>query len=946
MTTGSTNKDGQFRMQVQVTKPARVPRMTLTVESNGYVSSRKTVRPRAGTNLALSFRIKPTRRLGSVKGRVTNAATGLGIPNASIAILIDGYSQPRLSATSGVDGKYVIERVGFSGSLTLRASLPEQPCVSPITRIIDAYEAGATQDIGFRLSVQPDQNNWNCSPIDRSEVSRGAQSRSEPATSPGLRRVSTPRAAQAASGKYAKPAVLEVLRRKPTPANPARPLLLDDPSIQWLPSSIDAIDISDSLNAWNSGHINDILKIGPTEALVAAHTSGVWSVAWSSLSASALPLSTTWGSIGMSSLAQGPDGANHVYAGTNDWSGLLWETDTSTSTPLLNWVAHNVSNTTSCGNINHILVIPVVRRIVLACATGVWWSAIPGSPAAQGIYNWQQAQIVAQGQMQALAGGFARLAQGPGWGAGSEGSVAASAWGGAAPEQVVFTGGWSNGQLVFTRGLALPPPGSLSVTLGRSTLASCPLDPSNMYLIGADANDNDLAGVWKSGDGGQTFTFVNLPAGAGGGGGYNQALAVSPSDCNTFAVGWQNAAFVSFDGGNSYPMELNDAASGCGDGPLPGCQLHADFHALLFDPGEPTTLWMGTDGGLSSVGGVGAGGTLTFASYYNQHLWDLQFYHVSPSFQTTNLVAGPLQDNCVLYSVVPDWWTRVPGCGGDGAYTEFAGVGPAASGADTLVWTWPAGTGAPAIFEQSVWDGSEFGSASTIPVAGGDQNCGDGNGNVYGPNWNIRRPSYTNGAGQFMYVVMGDTTNVCGLFGNTDGSGLHWENLASIGAGENVNAVSSFNGNVVFVGTDHGNICQLTAPYDGSGTCVNFNIDYPGGGNPPAINGIAEIFSSIAFAAAGNYILQFTGQNWQPAGSLPSSLNFVGVDGPGLTSIFAANASQVFVTHDLGTTWQSASDGLPAVANSKELHYVVQPDGNAYMYLATYGWSVFRAQLH
>jgi hypothetical protein len=53
----------------------------------------------------------------------------------------------------------------------------------------------------------------------------------------------------------------------------------------------------------------------------------------------------------------------------------------------------------------------------------------------------------------------------------------------------------------------------------------------------------------------------------------------------------------------------------------------------------------------------------------------------------------------------------------------------------------------------------------------------------------------------------------------------------------------------------------------------------------------------------------------------------------------------VFVTHDLGSNWFLASDGLPAVAQGETLRYVRQSDGSRFMYLATYGWSMFRARL-
>src|SRR5262249_53704692 len=99
-------------------------------------------------------------------------------------------------------------------------------------------------------------------------------------------------------------------------ADPAHDPPLADSGIQWNIATSDAILVDEANNVWNSGHISDILKRGPNEALVASDTGGVWSVAWSSNTAGALPLSTNWNSIIITSLAQGPDGTDHVYAGT------------------------------------------------------------------------------------------------------------------------------------------------------------------------------------------------------------------------------------------------------------------------------------------------------------------------------------------------------------------------------------------------------------------------------------------------------------------------------------------------------------------------------------------------------------------------------------------------------------------------------------------------------
>jgi len=193
-----------------------------------------------------------------------------------------------------------------------------------------------------------------------------------------------------------------------------------------------------------------------------------------------------------------------------------------------------------------------------------------------------------------------------------------------------------------------------------------------------------------------------------------------------------------------------------------------------------------------------------------------------------------------------------------------------------------------------------------------------------------------------MYIVMGVTPNVYGLFADLTGGDAHWESLGKIGSAETVTAISSSDGNTVFVGTDKGNICQLTAPY--TSPCVNFVVQPQVG----SINGLFEVSASSAFAAtASGYVLKLAGQTWKAVGGgLPYDHPFISVDGdPNLDSVFAANTNQVFVTHDQGSTWLSASHGLPTVAQSTELHYVHEPNGIEFMYLASYGWSMFSADL-
>ena len=916
---GSTDTKGRYAFEIPLNGSGTNPEtVMISAQANTYlIPAVQKVRLCPGNTYPVNFQLKPepTNHIGTVHGKVIDPKTGKGIPNAIIAILI-GHRLPVANGDTDDNGNYSIPGVGFGNGLTLTVNTIAPPCVTPAAHNFSVHQAMVTEN--FKLPTMT-TGRLRCTGITGPEVGPETDSRVRP-------RLNTP--------------------------------LANDPTINWGISTADAILQDDSIDAWNSGHINDILKIGPSQALVASETSGVWSVAWSSNSAAAIPVSSAWGAINMTSLAQGPDGTAHVYAGTDNGDptstgGVLWETDTSSMAPLIDWLQDNPAP--PCNAIKHILVISEFRRVVVACDNGLWWSPIPPAPSAHGTYQWEKAMAAPGLKAGILDRQFARLAKGPGWGSvgapPTEGTIAVSAWGGTAPGDLIFYGGWKSGHLVLNSASVATGPGNLFLTVGRTSVAACALDAHTMYAVAADtSNSPDLVKVWESSGGGQNWAMVNLPPNGappnatGHQGDYNQAIAVSPADCNTFAIGWEYSSFASFDGGNTYPMPLNGAASGSGGH---CCHLHDDYHALLFDPFDPQTLWFGSDGGLASASGVVNAGSPTFASYYNEHIADLQFYHASPSFHTSNLVAGPLQDNATVWSVLPNWWARVPGSSGDGAYTEFTGVGPpSATGGppgstDSLAW---AQHGSP--WQQSNWDGSAFTSSpSVIPVA--DQNNPrDPIGIPESVNLNVRSPSYTNTAGELMYVVAGSGQTVYGLFANSDASDMHWENLGSIGGGQNVTAVSSFNGNAVFVGTDQGNIYQLTLPY--TGPALQFAIDEPAGGTRQ-INGLLEFFPTIAYAATGSgsgpgYVLNFLGQSWEVAGGgLPTTLPYVGVDASGLALIFAATSTQVFDSRDGGTTWDTASDGLPSVPHINEIHYVAQPDSRQYLYLSSYGWSMLRA---
>jgi hypothetical protein len=642
----------------------------------------------------------------------------------------------------------------------------------------------------------------------------------------------------------------------------------------------------------------------------------------------ALPLSDTWSAVNVTSLAAGPDGARHVYAGTRPngsiAGGVLWETDTSTGAPTLNW--RTVEPPPPCGEIDSVLVIPEKRRIVLACDSGIKWAAIPPAPSATRPYTW------IDGTPANLQQGthFSALAKGPGWSDGGEGTIVAAKWGGFAPGTAIYHGGWSGGRLRLGFGTVDQGPGNLFLSMGRTSLASCAADRQLMFAVAEDGANN-MAGVWRSNDAGVNWQQVPMPPDPGQQGSYNNVIAVSP-DCRIVALGWQAGTFVSYDGAQSWTL-----LSG-------GRHLHGDVHGLAFDPADASTLFIGSDGGVASASGLGPDRTATFVSTWNRQLLDLQLYHDAASALADGFVAEGLQDNGVVFTTLPGPWHHLTDCGCDGRWTRFIRPPGMADGASILL---DQEFGAPEWPFSSIRASGSSITGNTTPIPVAPPNPSPLTDVVTAP---VRSPAFTNAAGQAMYAVGGSATDVYGLFADDNGDNLHWERLGGIGGGQRISAVSpTFNGQAIFVGSDAGNIFRFDAPYGQSPLQLGMSIP-AGASGPRQVSGLAAFFSGVAFATVNiggrGYFMSVKDDVWSSVGSaLPHARPFKTIAAPDLRSIFVATDTAVYDTHDTGTTWNDASDGLPSVITANDLQVATEPGGGTFLYLASFGRSLWRAQL-
>ena len=940
--TGTTDSNGNYAFAIPLVRAGQCESVTVLATGNTYAQAKRVIKICDSATMTVNFLLTPlpASQIGTVSGQLVGSLYGkFGIANATVSISKLSLPVAGLTTTTDANGFYSIPGVGFASGLTMHVTTEATPCIAPITKT-------------FSLSASQLTLNFSVKAL------RGGV-----LECPGSFWTPEPPLQPAASA----PAAQKRLRSHPQALLDSgivpQPNLSTDPAINWQVASVDGILMNPGANSWNSGHVNGIVIVSPNEVVVGANMSGVWNVAWSGSSAAATPVSFYWPSLSVEALSQGVDGSQDLYAGTIGHfgvvqGGFLFETDTSSIAPLVNWLPDTKPN---CNDIWWVLPIVAGRRIVLACDNGVWWSPIPPPPAAHGTYTWKQAIAGPGVPASVINGGFMSLAEGPVLAGTQQVNIVAAAGGAGVspksgkPTHLFLVGSWTSTDLVLSNAtIASFYPTTTGGGPGRTSIAVCALDPNQMYAVtnnAGGATDGNIGAVWMSQNGGQEWTTVNLPpADAGNQGDYNQSIAVNPSDCTNFAIAWRSHVYISYDSGTSYTA----LDSTCGGDETCLGNLHGDYHFVTYDPNNNQTLWVGHDGGLTSASNVFMGSTPAFSSIYNEHLYDLEIFTATASGTagTPNgnapwgLAAGVTQDNGALYNDLggTGWWNQL--ADSDGVSVAFSGAGPATpfgSPGDTLVFSDSSDT---TVWTSAIWNGTSMPITGPVPPnidAGGPAALAE-----------VRGPRFINSAGELMYAIGTGASNqniVFGLFSDPVGGDLHWEQIGDIGAGLSVSALSSTDGTTVFAGTGDGKIFTF-APQDGA--AMQWPINAPVQGS---VQAIAEILPSIAFAAFNNgsssgFVASFDGTSWSAVGGgLPTNLPYLAASAPNLGTIVVANVNAVFSSHDGGSTWLLASNGLPVTpmilggSGPEPVRWAVQSDGLVHMYLASRGWSLFQAVL-
>ncbi|GAA4379023.1 T9SS type A sorting domain-containing protein [Hymenobacter koreensis] len=207
----------------------------------------------------------------------------------------------------------------------------------------------------------------------------------------------------------------------------------------------------------------------------------------------------------------------------------------------------------------------------------------------------------------------------------------------------------------------------------RIELACAPSDANRVYALFAGTN-NALLNIYRSMDGGATWQTLPRPVDADPGVGtdftrgqawYDLTAAVSPTDPNTLFVGGIDI-FKTSNAGAATASTVSWQQVTHWYGGFTFQNVHADQHAIVFQPGSGSKAYFGNDGGFFST--TTAGNTIPALTNRNNGLNVTQFYAVTAHPTNYNFFLAGAQDNGTQRLSTAGLGASVEVTGGDGGF--------------------------------------------------------------------------------------------------------------------------------------------------------------------------------------------------------------------------------------------------------------------------------------
>lgn len=434
--------------------------------------------------------------------------------------------------------------------------------------------------------------------------------------------------------------------------------------------------------------------------------------------------------------------------------------------------------------------------------------------------------------------------------------------------------------------------------------------------------DFGLAGIFKTIDAGATWTALTRPDTLYSTGGlsflskqgwYDNVIAVDPFNSNNLYVGGVDMMKSTNSGNSWFQLTYWDPFFGTPS-------IHADHHAIVFDPVTANVVYCGDDGGIQKT--INGGTTWTVL---NNNLQITQFYGgaVSPTGAT---YSGGTQDNGHLKFSSGTNWNEV--FGGDGGYAAQDQTNALVSYEEYVYLQMSKTTDGGTTWNSCTSGLTDVNTTNCLfisPFAMDPQNSAvlvAGSNKVWittnsAGNWTQVSNALT--AGHVSAVIIADaSTTFLGFAGTTDG---HVFKCVSLDPTLGINTwtdISPTGNNAAYVrriSIDPSNQQNIYACYSG----------YNNNGVSPSKH---VWFSSNQ------------GTSWTDvSGDLPDvPVHSLLVDNAIPTTLYIGTETGVYQSTNRGTNWTSATSGMPAFAPVDELVY---QSGTSSIFAFTHGRSAF-----
>ena len=477
----------------------------------------------------------------------------------------------------------------------------------------------------------------------------------------------------------------------------------------------------------------------------------------------------------------------------------------------------------------------------------------------------------------------------------------------------------------------LPNPQQIQV--GRVILTLSPSSPNVLYASYQATIQGQYDGgvVFKSTDSGLSWTALNVGYNyCGTQCWYSHEAKVHPTNPNILLLGGSAA----YNGQTAEDLVIQRVIVGTQDGGQtwsdftpstnPQTTLHPDMHVIVFDESNPTTLWIGNDGGVWKSTNSGQ----TWQNR-NTNLATLQFTGIAVDPKNPQIIQGGMQDN-------------------NKAFTTNGGA--------TVAWTAvDRGDGGVAFidpFDSKIWYGTRFNKT----FQRNDQGAG------FTGDW----PFLTEGIDQqdrslfYIPLAMDPSTEGVVYLGTyrlyrSTNRGDSWTAISddlSLGQGHVAAiAVAPSDASTIYVGSSDG-LVHVTSNTGGTWTNVTksplpnryVSRIIVSASDPQTAYAVYNGFDTHTPNSPG-HVFKTTdgGQSWQNiSGNLP--------DVPAITlaippsqpgTLYLGTDTGVFRSTNDGADWEPFNNGLPFVA---VVDLILTPD-ERFIFAGTHGRSVFRMAL-